>query len=457
MSAKKGLWRRLLPGESPGEDEACGQTPEEEKPSLEEMVFVARQPVMDASKGVWGYELLFRGSGDAAAALVTDSDKATSSVIADGFVMAAEGLPLGRKVLINFPQRLLVEDAAFALPSDICVVEILEDVQPTPEVLAGLKRLKTAGYSLALDDYMGEEALEPFLGLVDIVKVDVLGLGSDREQLQRIADALHSRGVELLAEKVEDEAALDLARELGFSLFQGYFFSRPEVIPGRKVSASQISKLNLLQELSRPDFEVGKVSRYIQADLSLSYRLFRYINSVGHGVRHKVETVSRAVNLLGQRQLSQWLRAVLLSDLSPTRQAEELAFMSVHRARFLELAAEGPYRGKLSPERMFMLGLFSLLDALLGQPMNVVLEHVPLDDHGKSALRGEESPDLAYLDLVRSYERGHWEQAREIAQQVKLPLQTSDRLYMEAMVWTRRMFGQSPKEPAAGEESSAEA
>ncbi|MFW5838174.1 MAG: hypothetical protein ACOCVM_09195, partial [Desulfovibrionaceae bacterium] len=146
MSPKKPMLRRILGrSESTGETQEC--RPTGEKPALQpvEMVFVARQPVLDADKGVWGYELLFRGSGDAAAALVTDSDQATISVIADGFVLAAEGLPEGRKVLINFPERLLVEDAAFALPPEICVIEILEDVQPTPEVLAGLQRLKQAG------------------------------------------------------------------------------------------------------------------------------------------------------------------------------------------------------------------------------------------------------------------------------------------------------------------------
>ncbi|MDK2956680.1 MAG: c-di-GMP phosphodiesterase [Desulfovibrionales bacterium] len=416
------------------------QKSKESQEAVGQMVFVARQPVMTTNRDVWGYELLFRGSGEANVAAVKDADMATSSVIADGFVMAAESLPKDRKVLINFPERLLAEDAAFALPADICVIEILEDVQAAPEVLAGLHRLKKAGYSLALDDYVGEAAAQAFLPLVDIVKVDILGLGADPARLAEVVERLRPHGVELLAEKVEDRPTFELTAKMGFNLFQGYFFSRPEVIPGRKLSSSQVSKLHLLKELSSPEFEVDKLAKLIQSDLSLSYRLFRYINSAGYGVRHKVETVSRAIALLGRLQISQWLRAVLLSDLSPTKEATELAFMSVHRARFLEFMAKGPFKGRFESERMFLLGLFSLLDALLGQPMDEILEHVPLDNAGKDALMGRKSPDLGYLEFVRAYERGDWEDAQHIANTLGSPLQESDRLYMEAMVWAHNMF-----------------
>ncbi|MDY7001642.1 MAG: HDOD domain-containing protein, partial [Thermodesulfobacteriota bacterium] len=356
-----------------------------------EDVFVARQPIFDRRQHVWGYELLFRASGSALTARVADSDMATVQVIADGFVLAHSGMDPGQRVLINFPENLLLQDAAFALPREICVIEILENVDPRPEVLDALGRLKRAGYTLAMDDYAGEPELEPFLGLVDVIKVDILKLGADKKKIAEVAKALKKHKSLLLAEKVEDLDIFGSVKALGFALFQGFFFSKPEIIPGKKISAGEIAKLRLLQELGNPDFEVQRLSEIIHADLSLSYRLFQYINSVGMGVRHKVESVSRAVTLVGQRQLSQWLRAVIMADLSPSKKAEELAFMSVHRARFLELLAGDTKACRQPTETMFLLGLFSLLDAMLGQSMGEIVASFPWTRKSKPRLLARRS------------------------------------------------------------------
>ena len=367
---------------------------------ISESIFVARQPVFDDHQEVWGYELLFRSSGEAGGANVaaSDADMATAKVIADGFVMAAEGLEPGQRTLINFPQNLILEQFAFALPSDVAVIEILEDVRPEPEVLEALKTFKEAGYMVAMDDFMGEPELMPFLKLSDILKVDILGIlgpeGVKNEaKLRKVMKIVSKFKGRLLAEKVEDDDVFTLCKELGFTLFQGYFFAKPQIIPGKKISSNEVSKLQLLKELGSPEFDVKRLSEIIQLDPSLSYRLFRYINSAGMGVSQKVESVSRAITLLGQRQLSQWLRVVIMSDLAPSRKGQEVAFLSVHRARFLELIAENcPHQH--SPESMFLLGLFSLLDAMLGLSMDEVLKEVPLEDEVIQALRasGTNSP-----------------------------------------------------------------
>ena len=408
-----------------------------------EDVFVARQPIFDRKEQVWGYELLFRASGRDRVARVSDSATATARVIADGFVLAHAGMDPGQRVLINFPENLLVQDAAFALPKDICIVEILEDVEARPEVLDALKRLKQAGYTLAMDDYAGEPVLEPFLGLVDLVKVDILTLGADKARIEKVAGTLKKYKCLLLAEKVEDLETFAVVKNLGFALFQGFFFSKPEIIPGKKISAGEIAKLRLLQELGNPDFEVKKLSGIIHADLSLSYRLFQYINSAGMGVRHKVESVTRAVTLIGQRQLVQWLRAVIMADLSPSKKAEELAFMSVHRGRFLELLAIQTDACRRSPETMFLLGLFSFLDAMLGQPMVEIVEPLPLDPEVKAALIGQENELLDWLRLVSAYERGYWEDVSMILGHRNLGPEDADRPYVQAMAWTQRILGKT--------------
>ncbi|GAB6177244.1 HDOD domain-containing protein [Desulfobaculum senezii] len=410
---------------------------------LAESVFVARQPIFDQDQKVFGYELLFRSSGDATGAFVTDSDMATTKVIADGFLLAYAGMEEGQRALINFPKKLLLEDAAYALPPDIAIVEILEDVSPDADVLEAVAAIKEAGFMLAMDDYMGEPELEPFLKYVDIIKVDILGLDSDPQRIRETVDKLKSYDCTLLAEKVEDVETFEVTRKLGFSLFQGFFFSKPEIIPGKKISSSEIAKIQLLKELGRTDFDVVRLGRIIQADLSLTYRLFQYINSVGLGVRYKVESVARAITLLGQRQLAQWLRVAIMSDLSPNKKAEEVAFLSVHRGRFLELMEDLSKKFGISPETMFLLGLFSLLDALLGQPMEEILENVPLDDEVKEALVGQENRLKPLLELSRAYERGQWTHVQEVVQATGIRQEDADKFYVQAMAWTQEILGKS--------------
>ncbi|BBD09750.1 EAL and HDOD domain-containing protein [Desulfovibrio ferrophilus] len=414
--------------------------------STSESVFVARQPVFDDHQDIWGYELLFRASAEARGAQISDADMATAKVIADGFILAAGGMKSGQRALINFPQSLILDQFAFALPSDVAVIEILEDVKPEPEVIEALQTLKESGYSLAMDDFMGEPELMPFVEMADILKVDILGiLGpegiANADKLRKVMADLGSTKCRLLAEKVEDNDVFGLCKELGFTLFQGYFFAKPEIIPGKKISTGEVTKIQLLKELGNPDFEVGKLSRVIQADLSLSYRLFRYINSAGMGVRHEVESVQRALTLLGQRQITQWLRVVIMSDLAPSKKGEEMAFMSVQRARFLELLHSAAGQMNIPHETLFLLGLFSMLDALLGMPMDEILQNIPLDEEVKKALMGDESRYGALLGLVGAYERADWDSAKAILEQFNLQPEKADKNYVEAMTWTQDILG----------------
>lgn len=413
---------------------------------ISESIYVARQPIFDVNLGVWGYELLFRASADAAMAHVDDNDMATAKVIADGFVMASTGMEPGQRALINFPQNLIIQQFAFALPSDIAVVEILEDVEPTPAVLSAIKEYKTSGYTVALDDFMGEESLKAFLPFADILKVDILGVlgpegAKNANKLQPIMQGISQFDGTLLAEKVEDEAVFTLCKKLGFTLFQGYFFSKPQIIPGKKISSTEISKLQLLQELGSPHFKVQKISDIIQRDPSLSYRLLRYINSVGLGVTHKVESVSRAITLLGQRQLSQWLRVVIMSDIAPSQKGKEIAFLAVHRGKFLELLAE--YCPSQSPESLFLLGLFSLLDALLDQPMEEILPHLPLEQELIQALLGQHNHFTGYLAMTKAMEQSNRDVILQLAEQLNLPQHLAAPLYTQAMQWTIEIIGHS--------------
>lgn len=404
-----------------------------------ESVFVARQPIFDSNETPWGYELLYRASADAKTAEIDDDDMATRSIIADGISLALEGLPAERRrVLINFPETMLLEDVAYALPSENCVVEVLETVSPTSEVLDALTRLREAGYTIAMDDYGGEESLEPFLEHVDIIKVDILALENDKEKLQAVVDKLAAYKALILAEKVEDKAVFETARDMGFDLFQGFFFSKPELVPGKKLTANEVSKLQLLQELGKEDFEPKRIAEILQSDPSLSYRLFRHINSAGFSLASKVDSLDRAITILGQQAITQWLRTAIMSDLNPAPMAGELVFLSVHRAKFLELLAnETGMSDNVHPDSFFVVGLFSLLDAMMGIHMKEILSALPLDELISCTLEGT-CKEHTLLRLAHSYERGYWADTDHRLKSLELDHHTADNLYVQARQWAQK-------------------
>jgi len=409
-----------------------------------EPVFVARQPIFDRTQRIWGYELLFRHSDTAAVARFPDPDEATAKVIADGYTLAAAGLPSESRLLINFPRNLLLNDTIYALPPKVCVIEILETVHPEPEIVEALAAAKRAGYTLALDDFVGQPGFEAFLRLADIVKVEVLGM--TREQMARIAEMLHDGKTMLLAEKVEDRETFEHLQQLGFHLFQGFFFSRPEIVPGRKISSSSLTKLQLLQELGKDDYEVKDLAEIISTDVSLSYRLLNYLNSPAFSLRRHIETIHQAITILGSRSTRQWLMVIVLSDLSPSPSASVLGLQSIHRARFLQLAADDPeVKTPFDGERMFLLGLLSLLDVLLASPMEEVIGNMPLDTDIKAALRDQENDCHTWLEVVRAIESASWKRAACLLELCGMGQKKAARLHAAAGAWANDILNASGK------------
>jgi len=411
---------------------------EPEAPRDHKAIFVARQPIFDVHEKVWAYELLFRGSALAKTADVTEDDLATSSVIADGFSLAFSGMDKSRKAFINFPQRLLLDDSVYALPSEICVVEVLETITPTPEMIAALRRIKERGYTIALDDYVGQPGFEEVIALADIVKVEVLGMAPER--MRAIGVDLRRHGCRLLAEKVEDRATYDLAKRFGYSLFQGFFFSRPETVTGSKVPTPVLAKMRLLRALTGEDFDVRGLSHIISTDPSVSYRLLNFINSAAFSLRDKIQSIQQALTLLGKQQIKQWFLAVIISDFDSTSKVQEAAYSSLQRARYLESMGKLHRNHAFPAETLFLLGLFSRLDVLLAQPMNKLLENIPLDKDVEAALLSKPSPYWSWLSLVEDIEIGNWEDVEEFLENRDLNRETSAVNYAESIEWTQTLL-----------------
>ncbi|MBI9111843.1 EAL and HDOD domain-containing protein [Maridesulfovibrio ferrireducens] len=399
--------------------------------------FVARQPVFTRELTIWGYELLFRNSECSLGADVGNEDEATSQVIADGFGLIQEDLTEGQRLLVNFPRNMILEDAAVLLPPDVCVIEILENVDPDPDILKVLNTLKERGYTLALDDYIGQKGFESFVELADIIKVDCLELSID--EMQKLVGSLAKSESILLAEKVEDNEMFKLCMDLGFDLFQGFFFSRPEIIPGKKMSSHNLNRMQLLRSISGSEFNVDDLTSAINSDVSISYRLLRFMNSPYFGLPNAVSSIQQAVVLIGYKKLAGWLRVILLSDMCSGPASSELAFLSIKRAKFIELLSLELKSPGLSSDSMFLLGLFSLLDVLLGKSMKNLLKELPIEKDLMAALCGESSIASVWLELVIAFEKAKWETVGSIINSQNLSPLSVARNHLAAMQWANEI------------------
>ncbi len=406
---------------------------------------VARQPIFDRAGNISAYELLFRDPSLKPGLGGRSSHAATSTVIMDGLDLMLPSLRKGQRFFINFTAEMLEAELASILPAHTCVIEILEDAQATPSLLRGLRNLKKQGYVLALDDFVGQPRLLPFLHEVDIVKVDVLG--QSRKHLEHLVTALSRYKVRLLAEKVEDNETAKVCRELGFTYFQGFFFSRAEIVQGKKLSPSQITKTRLLTLSTREIEELSELITVISADVYLSFKLLKYVNSVYFGLPMQVRSVEHAILMLGQLKMRQWLCVTALADMDAAPMSREIVYISALRAKFLERLASRHRvtsrsgKGKHIPDNLFLVGLFSLLESILHIPMGDIFSSLSMEEDIVSALQDNSGPYASWLNLLEAYERGDWERTRSYSSQLKLSSFDLTDAYAEAIRWSSALFG----------------
>ncbi|GAU08774.1 diguanylate phosphodiesterase [Desulfoplanes formicivorans] len=407
-------------------------------PAACEPIFVARQPIFTSNRELWGYELLFRNGQSLDVARCPSSELATHQVIADGYQLAVPGIAPGIKVCINFPRDLLLEELPLALPPETSVIEILEDTRVDDELMERVRMFRENGYIISLDDFVGQPHLQPLVRLSDVIKVDVLAI--DRDSLEDLVQRLKVLPCTLLAEKVETMDMFFATQKMGFELFQGFFFSRPVVIPGFKLASSQLSRVKLLAALSQDDWEMNQLADIIKGDVGLSYRLLQFINSAHFCFPNVISSILGALNLLGRRKALLWLRVTIFADLGSSCAAKELIWLSVYRARFLELMAE-VQPTILPPDAMFIMGLFSFLDVMLRQPMPELLERVTLEDKLKQAILDPFGSGCVWVHFLHALEHARWEECDQLLQQAGVDAATVARISAHALAWTGAMLG----------------
>ncbi|MCG9564338.1 EAL domain-containing protein [Vibrio chagasii] len=395
--------------------------------------YVARQPILNRKRNTLGYELLFRDGEKNAYPAHIESNRATYRLIVENFLSVGlnPSIPSSR-CFINFPYQSLIRRLPLSLPKDKVVVEILETCKPTDELLEAVKDLYQAGYMIALDDFTSTPEWERFLKYTHIVKLDIMQMGLD--EACDLVRTHQGKKFSFLAERVETEQEFQQAKEAGFKFFQGYFFNKPEIIKSKYISPEQVIAMELFQEVCKPDVDFQRVESIVAKDVALSYKLLRFVNTMSPRLEVTISSFRQALVYLGQEKLKMFVSLAVASYVSD-KKPKELYGLSLQRAQFCQRmsryqAFEG-YR-----EQAFMIGLFSLLDALLDLSLENLVEQLPLCKSIKVALLRREGPYGTLLALEESFEHADWQQIDEHCADLGLSVDQVKTELTEARRWS---------------------
>lgn len=399
-------------------------------------VFVARQPIFDRSLKVFAYELLFR-SGLKNRFDGTEADLATSKLISSLYAPGMNALLGGKCAFINFSAPLLLDRSALILPPETTVVEVLETVAPERPVVDACAELRDRGYRIALDDFVDTAESHPLAHLADFIKVD-LRASSPEEQKKVVAR--YGSASHLLAEKVETREEFQQALDMGFTYFQGYFFARPAITSSREARGLKPNYLRILEEVHRQKLDFGSLTRRITREPALCYKLLRFANSALFARQGSIESVEQALLMIGEAAIRRWVSVVVLMDLTSDKPGEIMVSALV-RARFSELLSQRTELEGRSAD-LFLLGVLSRLDAMLGRPLEELLDG--LNPHGdiRGALlqTGTRDPRVATLwRTVLAYEAAGWEEFASLAREMGIVPEVVPAIYSEAAGWADRI------------------
>jgi c-di-GMP phosphodiesterase len=408
-------------------------TPSAEANRVTSFRYVARQPILDLRGRVHGYELLFR-DGPRQTAFRGDGDQATRTILDNAVIFGLEKLTGGLPAFVNCTGETLTDKLVEVLPPSMFVLEILEDIEPTEELLESCRKLKSAGYRIALDDFKWRPDCDPLIDIADYIKVDFTL--SDHEERNALCKRIGKRAVALVAEKIETQEQYRQARAEGFSLIQGYYFCRPELIESRKIPANNLSQIKILRMLQEENLNFNKLCDLVKCDAALTYRLLRLLNSPACAVRQEVRSIRSALIAIGEDGFRRIAMLAITSELN-AGQPGELLRMAFVRGRFCELAAEkcAAELRTIDSTEQYLLGLLSLLPAMLRMPMQQLTPTLPLREEICAALMGESVQERVLLNWLICHEHGQWDVCDRIADDEGLDAMKLMNSYAEAVVW----------------------
>lgn len=394
-------------------------------------VFVARQAILNRNQNVVAYELLFRDSPENCFPGVSDGQATARLIMENQLNLGTRHITSGKKALINIGPESLKLDLCEFLPCKDVVIELLETIEPTDDTYDLCRKLFHSNYKLALDDFVYSPQWERFLKLVNLIKFDIRLTPLD--EIPLVVNKLKKhKNIKLLAEKIETDEEYKLARQMGFDYFQGYYFARPAMIEQKDIHYNYGLVIAIYSEVMKPDPDVKVITGLFELDAALAYKLLRLLNSGVFPLQSQISSLKQALVYLGQARLKKFVSLIVTAHTARTKPIE-LMEMCVIRARFCELIASKV--AKQVQGEAFLTGLFSLLDAILDKPMDLLVDKLPFPDEIKVALTGEKN-DLYYiLETVKAYETGSWWALEKAVSLINLDSAFLPKLYKQAVKW----------------------
>ena len=400
-------------------------------------VFVARQPIFDRARQLYAYELLFRSDDVHNQFDPIESGSATTQVIANSLLtIGLENVACGKKAFLNFDDKLLTGGLRSMLPQETVVLEILESVEPSDELIAACHELKKQGYVFALDDFVERPSFEPLTHIAEVIKVDMRAT-SKPEQV-RLLETYRPRGIAMLAEKVETHEEFEWALNAGYDYFQGYFFARPAILRAHQIPVSKMNCLRLLREMQNSELDYDRLRTIISQDVSLSYKLLRYVNSALFARHGETRSISHALARLGEDAIRHWIALAALPVLAKEKPGE-LVTHSLVRASFCERLSR--LAGLVDHGQAFLMGLFSLLDALIDLPLEQALHQTGVEPLISGALlrtAAQDDPLLCIYALVCQYEVADWKAVSASASKLRTSVSCVCQAYSESTLWAQQ-------------------
>lgn len=400
-------------------------------------VYLGRQPIFDRAGNIYGYELLYRNSEKNSFPNI-NPEQATISLLINAFItIGLDKIAGGRYSFVNFTEKLLLDESLNIHPEQI-VIEILEDVNTTPEMIMRLRQLKKEGFKIALDDFVltaQSQTYPELFELVHFIKVDFLN--STPENQKAILNLVNDYpNITLVAEKIETENDYNQAKKLGYSLFQGYFFARPEIIHSKDIPPNYTLHFHVFSMLNKKEPDFDKVAEYISRDISLSYKMLRYINSFAFDIPAKITSIKQALVLMGTNEARKWIQIILIHDMGRgdgNGRIRAVVELSLTRAKLCELVAK--HKGKQDADKYFLMALFSLIDVILKRRKEEIVPLLSLSEDIMNTLMDRETDMMPYLQLVKAIESLDLEKIKTYTSKINIEKKVIANFTHEAFAW----------------------
>jgi c-di-GMP phosphodiesterase len=397
--------------------------------------FIARQPIVNAGHNIIAYELLFRHAAHAQSARIESDVDAGLNVIANTLCnMGTDWLLKGKQAFINMDEPMLMSSFSSLLPKENVVIEILETVRASQEMLDRVLALKQEGFRFALDDFRLSPDTEPFLPLADFVKLDVLAHSAP--DLAGLVRTVRKHPVKLVAEKVENLEQYNRCKDLGFDFFQGYYFAHPETLVERVINPVHGTVIQLMEKV-RQGADVKDLESLFKKDVALTFKLMRYINSAGFGLSCEVQSIRHAVSILGMQPLYRWL-TLLLATAGSNPTSPALSRTAITRGRLCELLGKSELP-RADQDNLFIVGVFSLLPAMLEMTMDQVLDRVVIPEKVADALVDRTGLYGPFLALTEAVESGDGERLEALTLSLMLSPDQVSEAHLQALAWVEQL------------------